>query len=129
MLVVDASAVAGWLLPDEGEAGLAALLSAHDSICAPSLLWAELRNILIASERRGRLPAGTAEQFLRIFDGLGVTLDTAPVENEVLRLARQHRLTVYDALYLELAMRSSGVLSTLDRALAAAAGAEGIGLA
>jgi len=129
MLVVDASAVAGWLLPDEAGTDLAALLSAHVSICAPSLLWAELRNILIVTERRGRLPAGAAEQFLRIFDGLGVTLDTAPVENEVLRLARQHRLTVCDALYLELAMRSGGVLSTLDRALAAAAGAEGIGLA
>jgi predicted nucleic acid-binding protein len=43
-------------------------------------------------------------------------------------LARRHRLTVYDAAYLELALREVVPLATLDQALAAAAQAEGVSL-
>jgi predicted nucleic acid-binding protein len=41
-------------------------------------------------------------------------------------LARRHRLTVYDAAYLELALREGLALATLDTALAEAARAEGV---
>ena len=41
-------------------------------------------------------------------------------------LARKHRLSSYDAAYLELAMRLQLPLATLDRALAAAGRAEGL---
>ncbi len=41
-------------------------------------------------------------------------------------LARRHRLTIYDAAYLELALRESLPLATLDQALAAAARSEGV---
>ncbi len=88
---------------------------------APWLLWAELRNILIVNERRGRLPHGAAEAFLEAFEGLNVCLDTAPAEAEVMRLARTHELTIYDALYLELALRLHARLATLDGRLADAA--------
>lgn len=44
----------------------------------------------------------------------------------VLRLAREHRLTVYDSLYLELAVRERRPLATLDRKLRLAAEAEGV---
>ncbi|MCY4475638.1 MAG: type II toxin-antitoxin system VapC family toxin [Chloroflexi bacterium] len=43
-----------------------------------------------------------------------------------MQLARTHRLTFYDALYLELAVRRSAQLATLDRNLAAAASNEGV---
>ena len=46
----------------------------------------------------------------------------------VLALARTHRLTVYDAAYLELALRVDAPLATLDRKLAAAARAAGVPL-
>ena len=59
MLVLDASALASWLMPDEVGTDLAALAEAHDSFCAPWLLWAEIRNILIVGERRGRIPAAS----------------------------------------------------------------------
>lgn len=120
LLVLDASAAASWLLPDEAApAGLKAV--ARATLTAPWLLWAELRNVLLVNERRGRLPAGAAETFLEAFAGLGVRLDTAPAEAEVLRLARTHGLTVYDALYLELALRLGAGLATLDAHLADAA--------
>lgn len=128
-LVVDASAVAGWLLPDEEGPDLAALVAAHAEFAAPWLLWAELRNILIVTERRGRLPLGLADQMIEAVEGLGIVLDTAPSNAGVLALSRRHGLTVYDALYLDLALRRGAVLATLDAKLAQAARAEGVGLA
>jgi predicted nucleic acid-binding protein len=43
-----------------------------------------------------------------------------------LELAERHRLTVYDAMYLHLALDVEAPLATLDRKLAAAARAEGV---
>lgn len=127
MLVIDASALAAWVLPDEAAApDLDALIARHAEILSPSLLWAEIRNILIVNERRGRLPAGAAEAILAVIEALGVTLDSTPQGPVVLTLARRHRLTVYDALYLELALRRGAALASLDTALVAAARAEGV---
>ena len=83
-------------------------------------------NILVVNERRGRLPAGSAEQITDAVDGLGIELDTNPANAVVLDLARRHRLTVYDALYLELALRHGASLASLDAALLGAAKAEGV---
>lgn len=131
MLVVDASVAAGWVLPDEtGETGVggspAPLLASAGRIVAPWLFWAEFRNVLVMSERRGRLPAGAVEEAVAAIEGLGIVLDTMPSGPAVLDLARRHGLTVYDALYLELALRLRGRLATRDAALRRAAGAEGV---
>lgn len=128
-LVVDASAVAGWLMPDETGLDLAGLAGRFQEFCAPWLLWAELRNILIVAERRGRLRAGLADQMIEAVEGLGILLDTAPSNAAILALARRHTLSIHDALYLELAVRRGATLATLDRHLAAAARAEHVDLA
>jgi predicted nucleic acid-binding protein len=125
-LVVDASALAAWLLPDETSADLGTVIAEHADVLAPWLLWAELRNILIVTERRGRLPQGVADRLIEAVEGLGIELDTVPTNAGVLGLARQHALTVYDALYLELALRHGAMLATLDTKLAQSARAEGI---
>ena len=92
---------------------------------APQIWWAELRNALLASERRGRItPAGT-DAALAALDALPITVDSTPLGAEVLRIGREHNLTVYDALYLELALRLDRPLATLDRKLARAAEAAG----
>lgn len=126
MLVVDASALAGGLMPDEIGVDLAELAAQHDVFLAPWLLWVEIRNILIVSERRGRIPAAVVEQALEAIDALGIVRDTAPSNAAVLVLCRKHNLTAYDALYLDLALRHRAVLATRDNALAKAAHAEGI---
>jgi predicted nucleic acid-binding protein len=126
MLVVDASAVAGWLMPDEAGFDLVDLASRHEIFAAPWLLWAEFRNILIVSERRGRLPEGFADQAIDAVEGLRIALDTSPSNANVLALARRHGLTVYDALYLDLALRKDAELASLDAALVRAARAEGV---
>ena len=48
------------------------------------------------------------------------------VRDRSIPLAIFHRLSVYDAVYLELALRLSLPLATLDRALRSAARREGI---
>jgi len=51
-----------------------------------------------------------------------------PLVADALDLADRHRLTVYDALYLELAADVDAELATLDRDLTRAARAEGVGV-
>ena len=92
-----------------------------DDARVPSLWWFEVRNTLIVNERRGRLTEADVSAFLRGLSRLGVTFDHEPDEGGILMLARRHRLTVYDASYLELANRESLALATLDTELAAAA--------
>lgn len=129
MLVLDASALASWLMPDELGIDLIALATRHDVLTAPWLIWAEIRNILVVNEQRGRIGSAVVDQALEIIGQLGIVLDTGPSSSAVMALARTHRLTVYDALYLELALRQRAVLATHDAALMRAASAEGVALA
>lgn len=55
-------------------------------------------------------------------------VDGLPEEAQLLRLARTHQLSVYDATYLELAQRERIPLATLDAQLAVAAHAERVPL-
>jgi predicted nucleic acid-binding protein len=88
-----------------------------DEAFAPAPWWFEVRNILVVNERRKRLTEADSGIFLRELARLPITLDRAPEESEVLRLARAHRLSVYDAAYLELAQRHKVELATLDARL------------
>ena len=129
-LILDASIVGSWCFPDEANtvADAAFALLGADEGSVPALWWFEVRNILLMGERRGRIdPAGTAE-FLADLEGLPIRTDRRPDGATVLALARVHRLTFYDAAYLELAHRLSAPLATLDRALARSARAASVSL-
>jgi len=128
-LNVDASAVAAWLMPDESGYDLAALPRQHGDFIAPTLLWIELRNILLVAERRQRLKVSGTENALAALGRLSISLDAEPSSAAVFRLARSHGLSGYGALYLELALRRSGALATGDIALVRAARAEGVSVA
>lgn len=128
--VVDASITACWAFRDEDHphADLALARMRTDEALVPSLWWFEVRNILIVNERRKRLTQTETASFLRDLSRLTVTLDRTPEGSEVLRLARTHRLSVYDAAYLELAQRNRLALATLDADLIRAARAEAVPL-
>ncbi len=128
--VLDASVTACWAFQDEDYAiaDLALERLRTDEALVPSLWWFEVRNILIVNERRGRLAEADTATFLRGLSRLGIVIDRAPEESAVLTLARQYRLTVYDASYLELAQREALSLATLDKDLKAAATAAGAAL-
>lgn len=125
-LVIDASIVAAWAFVEEhvnAELTLARVVT--EEALVPALWWYELRNVLVIGERRGRLTEQETTRFLRHISGLRISSDRMPDELAVMALARRHRLTVYDAAYLELALRADLPLATLDAALADAARAEG----
>lgn len=124
--VLDASAAAAWLMPDERAFDVEAAMARHGTVVAPGLFWFEVRNMLLSNERRRRIPEGLAERMMAALDALGLTLDHQPSEQGVMSLARRHGLTVYDAVYLDLALRQGLCLATLDQALIRAAKAEGV---
>ena len=128
--VLDASTTACWAFDDEDHPVAARALDRlrSDTALTPSVHWFEVRNILVVSERRGRLSEDDTRTFLRTLSRLGLQVDRFPEEAATLALARKHRLSVYDASYLELAQRSDLALATLDQQLARAAQAEGVPL-
>jgi predicted nucleic acid-binding protein len=128
--VLDASITAAWALSDEDhpDAELAQESLRSDSAIAPSLWWFEVRNALIQNERRSRISKAETAAFLAALLRLPITIEFGTEEEALLRLARAHRLTVYDAAYLELAKRKGFSLATLDSDLIRVARAEGIPL-
>ena len=126
--VIDCSITVAWVIEDEASSGTNAVLDRAIEVgaCAPDLWWTELRNVLVVSERRGRLTEENTARALAEIEALEVRLDRAAGSDLTLRLARLHRLSVYDARYLELAVREQRPLATLDRRLARAAVAEGV---
>jgi predicted nucleic acid-binding protein len=128
MFVVDASVVASWCFPDEEHpaAQQAFARIAAESASTPALFWFELRNVLLTGERRKRIAATETARFLGLVRDLPIIVDQEPDEAVVLNLARKHKLSVYDAAYLELAQRKALHLATLDKALIEAAREESI---
>ena len=135
--VPDISTAIAWALNESDRvADEARERPGDDQAFVPALWWFELRNALVINERRGRITEQQSGRFPPLPSpacggGLGrgrlpIIVDTTMDENGVLSLARRHRLTVYDAAYLELAIRSALPLATLDALLAAAARSDGI---
>ncbi len=126
--VLDASVAVAWLLDDEEEARADAALGQLETEVGlvPQFWHLEVRNALLAAERRRRIRVHEVDERLRTLAGLPVRTDTEPRIGTAFALARTHRLSMYDAMYLELAQRSDAPLATLDKALARAAGAAGL---
>lgn len=128
-VVLDASALLGLALDGEASDHAQRMLdhAAAEGGVVPTLFWYELRNALLMAERRGRITSDGVAAFLADVALLPITVDDLPRDAVVLQLARQHGLTVYDASYLELAMRTGAPLATLDTALRSAAQRAGVG--
>lgn len=126
--VVDASIVAAWLLPDESNelAEQARLAMKSEDALAPDLLLHEIRNILVMSERRNRVTAEGALSLLLALRKVPLIILAIKDDLGVLQLAREHRLSGYDATYLALAVAQNTALVTLDRKLDAAARVAGL---
>ena len=126
--VLDASITACWAFQDEDhpDARLAFHQMCSEEAVVPCLWWFEMRNTLVVNERRRRIAESGTAAFLLSLSRLRIRIDRAPDEGAVLRLARTHRLSVYDAAYLELAQREGLPLATLDADLRKAAAAEGV---
>lgn len=129
--VIGASIAASWCFDDEDDpvANLAfELLETRDKAIAPALFWFEVRNVALVGLRRGRISQENLADVLARVERAPITLTPPPSSIDVFALAIRHRLSFYDAAYLELAHRESLALATLDHALVRAATAEGVAL-
>lgn len=131
-LVIDGSTAIGFLMQDEQAAAALKALAAMESgvqTFVPSHWWLEVANGLVMAERRKRVSQADVVEALNLVQALPVLTDDETARrssSEIAALARQYGLTVYDAAYLELAMRQGATLATDDQALARAATAAGV---
>ena len=130
--VLDASVVGCWCFQDENDARADAawdlLERDRESALVPLQWWFEIRNVALHGERRGRLTEDYNSRFFRILERFAIDYAALPDHADVMTLARRHKLTFYDAAYLELAQREAIPLATLDKELVTAARAEGVPL-
>ncbi len=125
-LVIDNSVVMAWCFQDEVGHEADSILDGLEQGKAfvPSIWPLEVGNVLLVAERHRRLGEGDSARFLALLSELPIIVDQEPPERmfkEILALARQQKISTYDASYLDLAMRKGLPLATLDRKLTAAA--------
>ena len=130
--VVDASVGAAWFLPDEAtpftEAALQATATAE--VWVPVVWLLEMGNLLLNAQRRKRIADAKRRELVAAASVLRLRVDREPVSMVALdALAARHKLTAYDAAYLELALRRQLALATLDAALVASLSAAGVAAA
>ena len=120
-LVVDASAVVGFVLGSARGRNAAVVMAAHTALHAPALITAEALGALRALEPRAEIsPARSAEA---VSDVLSIPIHRYPTEPLARRIwSIRQSMSVYDAHYVALAEALNAPLLTGDRRLAAAAG-------
>ena len=127
-IVLDASIASDWLLDDEFDprASSALIWLRRDGAIVPQLWHYEVRNALLTAERRGRVSTDETSERLDSLRRLPILTDQEADLQVAFDLAREHSLSFYDALYLELAKRLKAPLATLDTQLTRAAAAESV---
>ena len=130
-LVVDASMAIAWFFEDEGRDVVAAVLQrvVTEEAFVPSLWRIEVANALRSAVRRKRCEASYAERCLERLGRLRISIDPETdlhAWGRTRRLSDRHDLTLYDAAYLELAIRRKQPLASRDAALVAAARTAGL---
>ena len=120
-LVIDASVVIKWFIPEVHSDAARRLLARPHDFVAPDLLFAEAANTIWKKTQRREL---TPEVARRLVADLGrIEVDTLPSRaliEDAHALAIGTQCTVYDALYVALAVRLNTSLVTADQRLVAA---------
>jgi predicted nucleic acid-binding protein len=124
-LVIDSSLAASWCFPDERTDYTNAILQAISApleAVAPRLWAYEVRNSVLMGLRRKRITQADALEFLESMKELPIRLAEPVSYDRLFSLADRHGLTVYDAAYLDLAIREDLPLASLDTALSLQSG-------
>jgi predicted nucleic acid-binding protein len=131
--VLDASVTLAWAYAEETSSAVRRVFErlADHGAWVPSLWRLEVANALEMNLRRGRRDAAFRDATLEDLALLPIAVDRETDQQAwgaTLHLAVRHRLTTYDAAYLELAQRRGIPLATLDSELRTAAATEKVPL-
>jgi predicted nucleic acid-binding protein len=115
VFVVDASLVVKWFIPEiHSEAARRWLGASHDYV-APDLLFSEAGNTVWKKVRRKELEEAEGRQLVKDLGQVAVeTVATRSLLEDALALALTAGITVYDAMYLALAVRLETEVITGD---------------
>lgn len=115
VLVVDASVVLKWFVPEVHSDAARRLLAAAHQFLSPDLLFPEVGNAIWKKVRRGELTAEEGQRLAADISSIAVeTVSTRGLTIDAHALAVTTGLTVYDAMYLALAVRLKTELITAD---------------
>ncbi len=132
-LVLDSSITLAWIYSAETTEEISMVFArvVESGAWVPALWRLEVANVLEMGVRKGRSDSGFRDAALADLALLPITVDQETDRQAwgaTANLAARHRLTLYDAAYLELARRRGLPLATLDNELRAAAAAEDVAL-
>jgi len=124
--VLDCSITMSWCFADEADGYADAVLDLLPDAEAvvPSIWPLEVANVLLVAERRQRINEAQLARLVELLRSLPVIVEGGTLDRvmgAVLALAREHKLSSYDAAYLELAMREGIPLASRDDRLIEAA--------
>jgi len=121
-MIVDASVASHWFVDTEFSAA-ADPYRALSGLVAPMFLLVETANVLCKQARVGEIPAERCVESIDLLQS-SMTELVADVEllPQAMNLALRMRHSIYDCLYLALALERRETLITADRRLAALAG-------
>jgi predicted nucleic acid-binding protein len=124
--VLDCSVAISWLMPDEENSLSSALLKqvAKKGAIVPVIWHLEVGNVLLVAQRNNRITSEQRHSALYTLDELPITVDKLTSNHawqETMALAEFYNLSLYDACYLELALRMNIPIATFDKQLKKAA--------
>jgi predicted nucleic acid-binding protein len=134
--VLDNSVTMRWLFGDGRTAELAyadrvlqTLAQADNAAVVPAIWTLEVSSVVVRAEARGLLSEARSAEFLGMLQQMPIEPDTLSIQQawaDTLQLARRHKLSSYDASYLELALRRGLPMATLDADLRKATSRAGV---
>ena len=128
--MIDASAVLAWLLETQGTPAAVRFLERQGGADrrweAPFVFGWEVDNTLLRLARAGRLSAGAYDDACAQLDHYDVRLGPPFAAAEIIGLAQEDGLSLFDAAYLEHALQKGYALASRDHDLLAAARRHGL---
>jgi len=125
-LIIDCSITMAWCFADEATVETARVQDRliAEAAVVPSHWFLEVVNVLVTAEKRERIASADVTSFLHLLAALDIQTDhetSTRAFDHLPALCRSHRLTSYDAAYLDLAVRRRLPLASLDDDLRQAA--------
>ncbi|MCX7120438.1 MAG: type II toxin-antitoxin system VapC family toxin [Gammaproteobacteria bacterium] len=133
-IVLDCSVTMAWIFQDETlseKANIILTTLKEKQIKVPTIWSLEVANVLCLAERQKKITAFEVAEFKEFLSALPIVIDhdtSVRAMGSIYALAKTEQLTVYDAAYLEIAIRENSPLATFDKALKNAAKRNGISI-